>query len=148
MGVIRAKRLITDADIPAEIARDTETTAAIATHAALADPHPVYLTQAEGDARYLPLLFKEITFKSGSTEGSLVSMAHGLDASKIMGFSALLRTSVQGLTMLIPPGVLSSPAGCYYDVYLGTDFTWIRNHPTNSENALFKPVTVSFFYKP
>jgi hypothetical protein len=71
--------LIADADLPSTIARDTEVTAAIATHEAavdphpvyttaaelisagitaheaLADPHPVYLTQTEGDARYLEL---------------------------------------------------------------------------------------------
>lgn len=52
MGIIRAPKSITDADIPAAIARDTETAAAIAAHAALEDPHPIYLTQAEGDGRY------------------------------------------------------------------------------------------------
>jgi hypothetical protein len=67
---------IADADIPSTIARDTEVAAAITTHEAaldphpvymtsaevasaitaheaLADPHPVYLTQTEGDARYI-----------------------------------------------------------------------------------------------
>ena len=43
---------LTDADIPAAIARDTETAAAIASHIGAADPHPVYLTQAEGDGLY------------------------------------------------------------------------------------------------
>ena len=43
---------ITDADIPASIARDSETAAAIANHEAKPDPHPIYLTQAEGDGRY------------------------------------------------------------------------------------------------
>jgi hypothetical protein len=45
---------LTDAQIPATIARDTEVTAAIAAHAALADPHPGYLTQTEADALYEP----------------------------------------------------------------------------------------------
>jgi hypothetical protein len=45
---------LTDSDIPATIARDTEVTAAIAAHAAEANPHPTYLTQAEGDALYEP----------------------------------------------------------------------------------------------
>jgi len=40
-------KTLTDADIPALIARDTETAAAIAAHAAAADPHPAYLTQAK-----------------------------------------------------------------------------------------------------
>ncbi len=43
---------IADADIPALIARDSETAAAIAAHTGAVDPHPVYLTQAEGDGRY------------------------------------------------------------------------------------------------
>lgn len=62
--------LILDADIPAAIARDTEVVAAVASeatqrttaiaaaitaHEGAVDPHPVYLTQTEGDARYQPL---------------------------------------------------------------------------------------------
>ena len=43
---------IADADIPAAIARDSEVTAAVAAHVAATDPHPVYLTQVEGDGRY------------------------------------------------------------------------------------------------
>lgn len=43
---------IADADIPAAIARDSETTAAINAHVGATDPHPIYLTQAEGDGRY------------------------------------------------------------------------------------------------
>lgn len=45
---------LTDADIPAGIARDSEVTAAIGAHEAAADPHPGYLTAAEGDAAYAP----------------------------------------------------------------------------------------------
>jgi hypothetical protein len=41
-----------DGGIPPEIARDSEVTAAIASHVAAVDPHPVYLTQTEGDTRY------------------------------------------------------------------------------------------------
>lgn len=52
MGIIRAKKPIIDADIPSEIARDTETTAAINAHVAATDPHPIYLTQTKGDGRY------------------------------------------------------------------------------------------------
>jgi hypothetical protein len=50
---------IADADIPATIARDSEVTsaisAAITTHEAAVNPHSVYLTQTEGDARYVQL---------------------------------------------------------------------------------------------
>lgn len=44
---------ILESDIPSTIARDSEVTTAIATHVAAADPHPGYLTQTEGDARYI-----------------------------------------------------------------------------------------------
>jgi|GEM_PF-2249356 len=43
---------IADADIPATIARDAETAAAINAHLNAADPHLQYATQARGDARY------------------------------------------------------------------------------------------------
>ncbi len=43
---------LTDDDIPAGIARDSEVASAISTHVAAADPHSQYLTQAEGDGRY------------------------------------------------------------------------------------------------
>lgn len=43
---------ITEPQIPNEIARDSEVTAAISAHVAAADPHPGYLTQHEGDGRY------------------------------------------------------------------------------------------------
>jgi hypothetical protein len=43
---------LTDGDIPAGIARDSEVAAAIAAHEGAADPHPNYLTAAEGNAAY------------------------------------------------------------------------------------------------
>jgi hypothetical protein len=50
---------ISDIDIPATIARDTEVAASISTAIAalqaLPDPFPVYLNQTEGDARYVQL---------------------------------------------------------------------------------------------
>jgi hypothetical protein len=56
---------IADADIPSTIARDTEVTTAISNHEAAGDPHPGYLTQAEGDARYA--LYEEGTFTATGT---------------------------------------------------------------------------------
>lgn len=52
MPVRRTPKPIIDSDIPPGIARDTETAAAVAAHVGASDPHPIYLTQAEGDARY------------------------------------------------------------------------------------------------
>ena len=44
---------LSDSDIPAGIARDSEVSAAIGAHEAAADPHPGYLTAAEGNAAYV-----------------------------------------------------------------------------------------------
>jgi hypothetical protein len=46
---------LSDSDIPAGIARDSEVAAAIGAHEAAADPHPGYLTAAEGAAAYVGL---------------------------------------------------------------------------------------------
>jgi hypothetical protein len=43
---------ITERQIPGEIARDSEFQAADQAHLNALDPHPIYLTQAEADARY------------------------------------------------------------------------------------------------
>jgi hypothetical protein len=43
---------LSDSDIPAGIARDSEVAAAIGAHEAAADPHPGYLTPAEGNTAY------------------------------------------------------------------------------------------------
>ncbi|WP_293128867.1 hypothetical protein [Microcoleus sp. bin38.metabat.b11b12b14.051] len=52
MGTLSNLNGITEPQIPASIARDTEVANAIANHVAATDPHPIYLTQAEGDGRY------------------------------------------------------------------------------------------------
>jgi hypothetical protein len=44
---------LADADIPGNIARDSETAAALTAHLAAPDPHLQYATQARGDARYV-----------------------------------------------------------------------------------------------
>ena len=46
-------RALVDADIPPAIARDSEVLGAIATHEGAGDPHPGYVTPAEGDATYI-----------------------------------------------------------------------------------------------
>jgi hypothetical protein len=46
-------KALTEADMPGTMATDTEVTAAINAHTSAADPHPQYLLQGEGDARYL-----------------------------------------------------------------------------------------------
>ena len=52
MGTLTNLNGITEPQIPAAIARDTEVASAIASHVSAVDPHPTYLTQPEGDGRY------------------------------------------------------------------------------------------------
>lgn len=68
---------LVDADVPASIARDTEmvaadavvasnAAAALTAHEAAVDPHPGYLTTAEGNAAYQPLAAVLSMFHSGT----------------------------------------------------------------------------------
>lgn len=81
---------LADADIPADIARDTEVVAAasaaqaaaeataaaaLAAHVADPDPHPDYLTEAEADAAYQPVsaALAHVYRGTGSPEGVLAA---------------------------------------------------------------------------
>ena len=48
---LNPSKALTEADMPSEVATETEVIEAINAHLAATDPHPVYLTQTEGDAR-------------------------------------------------------------------------------------------------
>jgi hypothetical protein len=54
-GVIYEKTAATTWTSRVDIATSAELTTAIANHVASSDPHPLYLTQTEGDVRYAPL---------------------------------------------------------------------------------------------
>lgn len=62
-----------DSQIPATIARDTEVSAAVTSHEAAVNPHPTYLTQAEGDALYPSAAIEDVTFLVGTASGLLSS---------------------------------------------------------------------------
>lgn len=84
-GTVQADTLI-DSDIPSGVARDTEVAAADlvviagyqaadAAHVAAGDPHPQYLTAAEGNAAYQPLaaVLSMLHTGTGSPEGVLTA---------------------------------------------------------------------------
>jgi hypothetical protein len=54
-GIIYEKTAATTWTTRVDIATSAELTTAIANHVASSDPHPLYLTQTEGDVRYAPL---------------------------------------------------------------------------------------------
>ena len=132
---------LTDTDIPAAIARDTETAAAIAAHVAFANPHPVY-----------PIFNRKILsgFCPAAASGTNF-YAHGLNAAKIQAFSAFA---------IIYPGTISEsriqPGGAV-PAWLIPNATWyIDVGPSNvgirtaagtaSQNIFGLVVTIAIDY--
>lgn len=134
---------LTDSDIPAAIARDTEFQVADAAHIAAADPHPIYLTPAEGDARYTSgILVKILTGTTPSIQNSVSQIAHGLTATKIVGMVAKVTSG----TFSVGPGYLSGAAGFQFDVVHDGTYVMITTSASNSGSILNKPVKVVVFY--
>jgi len=77
MPITNLNQLIQPSEIASEIATDTEFQAAIASHAGANDPHPVYLTQAEGNAQYRRLyetqVFSEAAQAIGYSKGTFLT---------------------------------------------------------------------------
>ena len=125
---------ITDADIPASIARDSKTAAAIAAHEAKVDPHPQYLIAKR----------KIITVMSGTGQGAVTSLVHELNQTLIIGFRAMMRIDLSigaGFTPLILPGGLSGLTGYNYSAHLDSGSCIVRLHPTDSRWLILKAVT-------
>ncbi|MGB7712005.1 MAG: hypothetical protein WBL95_21135 [Microcoleus sp.] len=120
---------LTDADIPATIARDTETVAAIATHAANVDPHPIYLTQVEGNALYPQLKRAFYTLITPSTLNSTIGSPHGLTHTKIRSISSFATIDLSnsaGFVPMILPGGLPGLSGYYYSISLDINSIYCR----------------------
>jgi hypothetical protein len=62
-----------EADLPSTLATDTEVATAVSNHAAAADPHPGYLTTAEGNAAYVPLSDARLTDQRTPLDNSVSS---------------------------------------------------------------------------
>ncbi|WP_373534655.1 hypothetical protein, partial [Microcoleus sp.] len=130
-------RQLTDADIPAVIARDTEVTAVIASHTAAVDPHPQYLR------------FKKIEFTTGSTQGAITTTTHGLTQSRIAGFSAMIKIDLSnsaGFAPLVSPGGLVGIPGYNYSVNLDLNNIFCRLVAGDSANIMNRPIIVTIFY--
>jgi hypothetical protein len=85
--------------------------------------------------------YKKFTGTTASTEGGLVSIAHGLTQSKILSVQVLITS---GNTY--PPNYTFTN-GYEYQVYFGGINIQVQNHATNSENILSKPFTVLVAYE-
>ena len=86
---------------------------------------------------------KRLNGTSANAEGGSVNIAHGLTLAKIIGFMAILQASA---TDSMPPN-FTTVAGYFYDVYATTSNIAVRNHATESENILSKPVIVTVMYE-
>ena len=81
---------------------------------------------------------KKLTGTTASTQGGTATFAHGLDASKIIGVTVLVRGATQSY---IPPSYTGSSSFEYDYFFDGANF-YIINKPGNSAAILSKPYTV------
>lgn len=144
---LNAKVPLTDADIPSLIARDAETAAVVAAHAAATDPHPIYLTPTEADRAYPKFSRAIITGNCPSSQNGMILIPHGLTASKIRAFSAFV-TAYGGTVseIRIQPGGAVAPwigTAFYYSVDVGPANVSVRTSTTANSAAIFGlPVTI------
>ncbi len=149
-GDVRYRRssvALADSDIPDTIARDSEVTAAITAHASATDPHAQYLLPSEGDARYPQ--YKKVVLTTGATQGSNTNAVHGLDATKILSFSGIVKIDLSnsaGFVPLVAPGGLIGLPGYNYSIHLDAGNVLCRLHPTDSANILNRQIIVNILY--
>ena len=86
---------------------------------------------------------KEYTSTTGATEGSEITIVHGLTTSKIIGIQALID---DGANILVPPSFTAN-AGWQYDVWINSTNIHLKLHDTNSEDVLSKSVKIILTYE-
>ena len=85
---------------------------------------------------------KQLTGTTAATQGGVVSIAHGVTASKIISVSALVEYSTSDY---VTNAHLFS-AGYYFDVWINSGIINVGNHPTSSAAILSKPVKITVIY--
>ena len=96
-----------------------------------------------GDDSAPKIKMKKLTGTTGSTEDSSVLIAHGLNVSKIISWTAI----VESATQFYPPGFTDPiEAGKEYYIFTGSNFR-IDLHATNSEDILSAPITILVIYE-
>lgn len=135
---LNPKNPIMDADVPAAIARDTEVVAAIAAHEANANLHGIY--------------YKILNFTAGppSTDGSVVSVAHGISSAKILGFSVAIEVSASTGFWVGPNYFLSGNLLTQnrFLAYLSNGFLYVENYPGDCANIVNKRGRAVIWYLP
>lgn len=80
---------LTEADIPQPIARDTETAAAVAAHAAALDPHPGYEFRSKASSKSIagPLSFPANAWSSLGTFATFTAGVQGAPSAILVGLN-------------------------------------------------------------
>lgn len=86
---------------------------------------------------------KKLTGTTAATEGSTVTVAHGLTASKILSVDVIVD---DGAGTYIKQNVTEF-IGREFNVYFNATNVFVRNHGTNSENLLSKAFSVLVTYE-
>jgi hypothetical protein len=86
---------------------------------------------------------KLLTLTTATAQGGYATIAHGLDATKIIRFSSILRWKADG--GMPHPGI-NFFSGYAYDCYYDGTLFYVFNSSTNSTNILGKPITILVDY--
>ncbi|MEG4864495.1 MULTISPECIES: hypothetical protein [unclassified Microcoleus] len=112
---------------------------ALATKAPLASPvFSGFTTLGDNVA----IKVKRITGTTAASQNTYVSLAHGINPSKIISFHTIVNYS---LGSFMPPGVTYF-LGFQYDSYIDNSVIIVVNSLSNSGAILSKPVSVLIFY--
>jgi hypothetical protein len=97
-----------------------------------------------GDNQSAPFIrMKKVTGTTAATLGGTVSFAHGLDATKIVGVTVLVRGATNSW---VPPSYIPTSSFVYNYFFDGAIF-YIINSAGNSAFLLSKPYSVLFTYE-
>jgi len=89
---------------------------------------------------------KKITGVSQSTQGTVSTISHGLNAEKILFVSVLMNIGNAPGAQKIPPNYFS-PAGYEYNFEVRSNAIWVLNRSGNSGNILSKPLEILIIYE-
>jgi trimeric autotransporter adhesin len=101
-------------------------------------------TKLGGTATNIPAIkMKELTVTSASTALGMVSIAHGVTASKIIAVNVLLEWATNNFA----PPEYSSDLGLRYSYFVNTNDINIQNNAINNLYIISKPVKILITYK-
>lgn len=89
---------------------------------------------------------KKLTGTTGGTEGSTVTVYHGLNYTKILGVHVLINVPGESAPSLIPPNSIFAES--QYAVSITDELVAVTLHPTASANILSKSFTALVIYEP